>query len=256
VRRGHRTTALALALSFIAAVSGCGGDGDERPELRVSAAASLERAFTAFGDEYRAARTSFSFAGSDELAAQIRQGGRPDVLASANTRLPVTLHREGLVERPVVFAANRLVLAVPAGGSPVSSLAAAGRPGVKIAVGAPGVPIGDYTREVLERLGPARARAVLSNVRSEEPDVASIAARLAQGAADAGFVYATDVIASRGRLRGISLPPAAQPLVAYAAAVVSGAKHRRAALAFLTGLRGPAGRRALRAAGFEPAPGR
>ena len=54
-----------------------------------------------------------SFAGSDELAAQIRQGVKPDVFASANTKLPDELFEEGLVEKPVVFAANELVLAVP-----------------------------------------------------------------------------------------------------------------------------------------------
>ena len=58
----------------------------------------------------------FSFAGSDELAAQIRQGVKPDVFASANTKLPDELYAKGLVEKPTVFAANRLVLAVPAAG--------------------------------------------------------------------------------------------------------------------------------------------
>ena len=38
---------------------------------------------------------------------------KPDVFASANTKLPDALYRKGLVEKPVVFAANRLVLAVP-----------------------------------------------------------------------------------------------------------------------------------------------
>ena len=55
-----------------------------------------------------------SFAGSDELAAQIRAGAKPDVFAAANTKLPDELFAEGLVERPRVFAANKLVLAVPA----------------------------------------------------------------------------------------------------------------------------------------------
>ena len=56
-----------------------------------------------------------SFAGSDDLAAQIRQGVTPDVYAAANTSLPDDLYKDGLVEKPVVFATNTLVLAVPAG---------------------------------------------------------------------------------------------------------------------------------------------
>jgi molybdate transport system substrate-binding protein len=138
----------------------------------------------------------------------------------------------------------------------VGSLADAARPGVKIAIGAPSVPIGAYTRQVLARLGPATARAVQANVRSEEPDVAGIVGKLTQGAADAGFVYMTDVRASGGRLRAIPLPPRAQPRVVYAAAVVRGTSHRAAARAFVRGLLSGAGRRALLAAGFEPPPPR
>ena len=232
-------------------IGGCGGSSP----LRVSAAASLKAAFTAYGGSLPH-RPAFSFAGSDELAAQIRQGARPDLFASANTALPDALHRDGRLEPPVPFAANRLVLAAPGSGARVGSLADAARPGVKIAIGAPSVPIGAYTRQVLARLGPATARAVQANVRSEEPDVAGIVGKLTQGAADAGFVYMTDVRASGGRLRAIPLPPRAQPRVVYAAAVVRGTSHRAAARAFVRGLLSGAGRRALLAAGFEPPPPR
>ena len=80
--------------------------------LVVSAAASLD---TAFNDYVDAAGidAKMSFAGSDELAAQIRQGVKPDVYAAANTTLPDELHKEGLVGEPTVFATNTLVLAVP-----------------------------------------------------------------------------------------------------------------------------------------------
>ena len=245
-RRRFGVAAIALALSALAA--GCGGGS---PDLRVSAAASLQSAFTAYGNSFHAAHATFSFAGSDELAAQIRQGAKPDVFASANTALPDALYRQGRVERPVRFAANRLVLAVPAGGR-LQSLAGAERPGTKIAVGSPTVPIGAYTATVLARLGPAAAAAIRANVRSREPDVAGIVAKLTQGAVDAGFVYVTDVRAAGGRLLAIRLPARAQPRVVYAAAVVRGSDHASEARAFIAGLTSGAGRRALLAAGFEP----
>ena len=88
----------------------------------MSAAASLKSAFTEYGEQFQDADARFSFAGSDELAAQIEQGVKPDVFAAANTKLPDALYAKGLVEKPTVFAGNRLVLAVPADGSKVGSL--------------------------------------------------------------------------------------------------------------------------------------
>jgi molybdate transport system substrate-binding protein len=107
---------------------------------------------------------------------------------------------------------------------------------------------------VLERLPDAQRQAILDNVRSEEPDVGGIVGKLTQGAVDAGFVYITDVKASRGKLKAIELPPAAQPRVAYEIAVVKGAKHPKEARAFVDGIVSGAGQRALAAAGFEPPP--
>ena len=78
---------------------------------------------------------------------------------------------------------------------------------------------------------------------------------MAQGGADAGFVYVTDVRASGGELRAIDIPDALEPTVVYAAAVVKGAKHPEQAKAFIDGLRTGAGRAALQKAGFGAAPG-
>ena len=243
----------AILLVALALWGGCGGDeGDDR--LVVSAAASLKEPFTAYGREFEPAEVRLSFAGSDELAAQIRRGALPDVYAAANTALPEALHRERLVERPHVFASNRLVLAVPSEGGRVASLADAERDGVRLAVGSPSVPVGSYTREAIARLGPERSRRILANVRSEEPDVRGIVGKLTQGAVDAGFVYVTDVEAAGGRLRAIELPAELRPRVAYAASVVEGSDNGDAARAFVEGLVAGAGAERLREAGFEPPP--
>jgi molybdate transport system substrate-binding protein len=218
---------LAAAFAVAVTIAGCGDDG----RLRVSAATSLKAALAAHAGE----QVSLSFGGSDQLAAQIRRGVEPDVFAAANVELADALHREGLTEAPVVFATNRLVLAVPAQDARVRGLEDLERPGVRLAVGARGVPAGDYARRVLT------ARAA-RNVRSEEPDVAGVVGKVAQGAVDAGFVYATDVRASGGRLRAIDVPGA--PPVRYAAVVVKPSERARA---FVEGLKGAP---SLRAAGF------
>ena len=237
----------ALLVSLLA----CGSGG--KPGLNVSAAASLRKAFTSYGQGFTQAHARFSFAGSDALAAQIEQGIRPDVFASANTKLPDALFAKGLVERPVVFAANRLVLAVPKG-SKIASIADLERPGVSIALGTPTVPVGAYSEKVLARLTLARRRVLLANVKDREPDVTGIVGKLTEGAVGAGFLYATDVTAAGGKLRAIALPPALQPQVAYGIAIVKGTHHRSEARAFIAGLLSGAGRAELLAGGFLAPP--
>lgn len=235
--------------------SGSGGPGGSSRQLTVSAAASLKTAFTAYGAQFPAAKVRFSFGGSDVLAAQIEQGVHPDVFASANTQLPDALYARGLVLKPVVFAANRLVLAVPKG-SHITSLAQAEASGVTIAIGSPTVPIGVYTRKVLARLGAAGAARIQANVRSQEPDVSGIIGKLTEGAVQAGFVYVTDVAATRGTLVAIALPASLQPVVAYGAAVVKGSPNAAIAQQFIAGLVRGNGRTQLMAAGFLAPPAR
>jgi molybdate transport system substrate-binding protein len=250
----RRLGALLAAIALVLAA--CGGDerAGGKPLLTVSAAASLKQAFTAYGKQFSGASARFSFAGSDELAAQIEKGVKPDVFAAANTKLPDALYAKGLVEKPTVFAGNRLVLAVPADSTKVGSLADLERHGVKLAIGSKAVPIGSYTRAVLGKLPAGRSAAILANVRSEEPDVAGITGKLTQGAVDAGFLYASDVRATDDKLRAIELPAALQPSVAYGVAIVKGARHPAQARAFIAGLLNGAGAQALTDAGFQPPP--
>jgi molybdate transport system substrate-binding protein len=250
-----RRALAAVFLLLVTAAAGCGGNDASgsggTPALKVSAASSLKQAFTTYGDAFDTARARFSFAGSDELAAQIRAGARPDVFAAANAALPDALYAAGLVERPVAFARNRLVLAVPADATTVGGLGDLARSGVTVAMGAPSVPVGSYTRKVLGGLPAGQRNAILRNVRSNEPDVSGVVGKVAQGAVDAGFVYVTDVKAAGGRLRAIALPARLNPEAVYEAAVVKGTAHPEQARAFVRGLVDGAGRRALDGAGFE-----
>ena len=152
--------ALAVAMAALA-VAGCGDDdelgGDAKPRLVVSAASSMTGALTACGRDYPDATVRLQFAGSDELAAQIRQGVKPDVYAAANTRLPEELNDEGLLSAPVEFATNTFVLAVPAD-SEIATLDDLTAEGVAIAIGSESVPIGEYTRETLAELPADRRR--------------------------------------------------------------------------------------------------
>ena len=249
---------LRVLLACAGLLAACGSDDDPaasaKPQLTVSAAASLKNAFTAYGEAFDAASVRSSFAGSDDLAAQIRQGVKPVVFASANTKLPDQLYQEGLVEKPVTFASNELVLAVPADSS-VQSLDDLTKKGTTIAMGSESVPVGSYTRKVLDGLPADKKAAILGNVRSNEPDVGGVVGKVTQGAVDAGFVYVTDVEATEGKLKAIDLPADLKPQVAYGVAVVKGAKHPEQAQQFVDGLLKGAGSEALDRAGVLPPPG-
>lgn len=239
----RRLAALTAGAALVAGLlAGCGSAGGGTG-LTVFAAASLSDALPGLD-----ARPTYNFAGSDELAAQLEAGARADVYLAASPRYPKELEAAGIVEGLRVFATNRLVLVVPAGNpagiSGVDDLLAGGS---RVVIGAEGVPVGDYTRALLDALG---AGALVRQVASEEPDVKGVVAKVASGAADAGFVYATDAAAARGRVEAIELPAAAQPPIEYVAAVVTGSDEKGAARAFVERLLGDEGRAALRDAGF------
>jgi molybdate transport system substrate-binding protein len=191
----------------------------------------------------------FQFAGSNQLALQIREGAPADAFASASPVYTQELHHDGLVERPRTFATNSLVLAVPRSNpARIRRVQDLARPGkLRLVVAGARVPVGLYTREVLKRLGLLR---VLRKAVSQEPDVKGIVGKLALGEADAGFVYATDVRAASGRLRAIALPRRAQPTVRYEIAVVRASRNREAALELVADLLSTDGRRELARAGF------
>jgi molybdate transport system substrate-binding protein len=249
----------ALALSTVVALAlvGCGGDdsssSDSKPRLVVSAASSMTEALNECSPDFADATVRLQFAGSDELAAQIEQGVKPDVYAAANTKLPDALHEKGLLSTPVKFATNEFVLAVPED-SKIASLDDLTAKGVKIAIGSESVPIGSYTRDTLAKLPPKQSFAIMSDVRSNEPDVKGIVGKLTQGAVDAGFVYVTDVNATNGRLKAIKLPAEVEPQVIYEAGVVKGAKHPDQAQAYVDGLLDGGCADALSKAGFGAAP--
>ena len=122
------------------------------------------------------------------------------------------------------------------------------RPGVKIVIARQGVPVGNYTRQILRNLGISAA--VLSNVVSQEPDVRSVLAKVALGEADAGFVYRTDAATVANDVNVIKLPAWSQPPVRYGICVVSSSSNKTDAQAFITKVLGKTGRARLTAAGF------
>ncbi len=191
----------------------------------------------------------YSFAGSDQLAIQIQQGAPADVFAAASPKQPELLFRNGIVRKPVVFATNKLIVLVPRGNpAHIRTAYDLRREGVKIVIGDRTVPIGTYTRQILDALGITAE--VIKNVVSEESDVKGIVTKVALGEADAGFVYRTDAKPVASRTLSVALPVWAQPSIRYEIAVVKSSARPQAAKAFVKRLLSKRGRLLLKQAGF------
>jgi molybdate transport system substrate-binding protein len=209
----------------------------------IFAAASLTGVFPLIDKAPR-----YQFAGSDQLAFQITQGAHADVFAAASPKYPQQLYAAGLCSKPATFATNTVVLIVPrANPARIRSVYDLTRDGIKLVIGQKGVPIGDYTRTLLAKLGLSSA---LKNVVSEEDDVKLVVAKVALGEADAGFVYRTDVKPVGNRVFRIAVPATAQPTVEYQLCIPTTSQHRTLATAFVREVLSKRGRATLRTAGF------
>jgi molybdate transport system substrate-binding protein len=216
--------------------------------INVLAAASLTDAFPAVDKNEK-----YSFAGSNALATQIRNGAPADVFASANTDIPAQLFLQGFVDKPVNFTRNALVIVVPKSNpANISSVYDLANSGVKLDIAAASVPVGSYTLQVLERMNLSK---VLGNVVSQETDVRAVLSKVALGQADAGFVYSTDARTVPDDVKVIKLPSWAQPKVTYAMAIVSRSSNKAAAQAFIDRVLRPAGQAAMKKYGFLGLPG-
>jgi molybdate transport system substrate-binding protein len=219
--------------------------------LNVFAAASLTGAFNTakatLANANPGLTLTYNFAGSNALVAQIHQGAPADVMASADTKNMQKLVDAGLVETPVTFVKNKLEIAVAAGNPKgITGLADLAKASVTVVLEAPGVPAGDYTRQVLA------AKGITVAPKSLEADVKSAVAKVTSGEADATVVYVTDVASAGSEVAGVNIPNADQPSITYPIAVVKATKNHAAAQAFVDSAVSGDVQQALEAAGFLP----
>src|SRR6476646_10293386 len=151
-----------LALCVVLAAFAGRAQAACQAQITVDAAAALTNVLPQIDGTPR-----YQFGGSNTLAAQIQQGAPADVFASANTTLPNQLLAKGLCSKPVVFTRNTLVIVVPASNPRgVRSVYDLAKPGVKLVVAGPGVPVGGYTLQILKNMN--LSAAVMKNVVSQE----------------------------------------------------------------------------------------
>lgn len=249
-------------LSALILLTACASTGTPQT-LTVFAAASLTEALKELGAQFEAQRpgvkVDFNFAGSQQLRQQLEQGAAADVFASANSKEMDAVVKDGLIDpaAPQVFVRNRLTMIVPrdnrAGVSAPVDLA---RPGLKIVLAAPGVPVGNYSLTALDRMnrqfGAAFSQTVLSNVVSNEDNVKQVVAKVQLGEADAGIVYTSDVTpAAAEKLRTIDIPDEFNVVAPYPIAPLKAAPQSALARDFTQFVLSSAGQSILRKWGFD-----
>lgn len=249
---------LGLALS-LCGLCGCKREEPREDQLVVFAATSLRDAFTAMNGSFKAAHpgveVSFNFAGTQDLRTQLEQGAAADVFASADQGQMDELVNSGRSAAPLTFARNEPVIVVAKEAAAkirgLADLSAASR----LVIGAPEVPIGRYTLQILDKatssLGADFRAKVEAKVASRELNVRQVLNKVRLGEAEAGFVYRTDALAAP-ELSVVAIPAAQNVIAEYPIALVNGAQHPQLARAWLDLVRSETGQSALQRAGFLP----
>ncbi len=259
---------LSVSMLLIAALAACVAPApantppSEPKTLTVFAAASLTDAFTEVGNNFEAAHpgvtVAFNFGGSQNLRTQLEQGAVADVFASANQKELDAAVAAGLVISGAaqVFLTNQLVVILPKDNpARIETLSDLARPGLKLTLAAPDVPVGSYSLQVLEKLdtryGAGFKSQVLANVVSNEDNVKQVVTKVQLGEADAGIVYGSDAVAAP-ELRTIAIPDEFNVVAQYPLAALARAPHLDLARAFADYVLSSAGQAVLKKWGFTP----
>ena len=257
--RGRHIAVVSIVLAASACASSTSSSGPSPAgALTVFAASSLTGAFTQMGKDFQAAHpgttVTFNFGPSDGLAGQIESEGTADVFASASTTWMDSVSTKVGVSHLTQFATNRLVIITPPNNpAKISTIADLAKPSVQLILAAPGVPVGDYARQVLKNA--SIANAAEANVVSNEQDDAALVAKVASGEADAAIVYLSDVTTSVApTVKSITISAALNVTAVYPIAVVNGTPNATMAAAFVDYVSSAQGQVTLKAFGFLPPP--
>ena len=183
-------------------------------ELNVFAAASLNKAFPEIADTVLKEsdpniKVTFNFQGSSTLVDQMKEGAPADVFASAD-------------QKNMTKASD-----------------------AKLVVCAQGVPCGNATKQLAEKLG------VTLNPVSEEQKVTDVRAKVESGEADAGLVYATDAKAAGDKVETIEVARANEVVNSYPIALTVSTKNKEAAQKFIDAVLSDKGQAVLKKYGFS-----
>lgn len=219
-------------------------------DITVFAAASLTDAFGEIGTAFSAANpdatVTFNFAGSSDLVAQINQGAPADVFASADqNNMKKLTDVAGNQGEPATFATNLLAI-ITAPGNPlgITGVADLANPDLIVVTCAVEVPCGTYSQEIFTKAG------ITVTPDSFEENVRGVSSKVALGEADAGIVYATDVLAAGDQAAGVEIPADLNVIAQYPIVATTVAANPEVAAAFVEFVLGDEAQAILAGYGF------
>jgi molybdate transport system substrate-binding protein len=244
--------AVAAVAALTAAAQPAAAGRQPSGEVTVFAAASLTESFGAiarqFEKRYPDVDVKLNFDASSNLATQIRQGAPADVFASADeANLQKAVDSGDVTADPVVFAKNRLEIAVEAGNpEKVKGLGDLDDPDLVVVLCADAVPCGKYAAEAFAKAG------VTVNPASKDENAKATLSKVSLGEADASVVYVTDVKAAKGEVTGVRIPDRQNVIATYLIAAVEGSDNSAAAKTWVQFIQSADAQKKLRRFGFLP----
>ena len=256
-----------LLLFTLFFVVGCGADTAEEEaaepqEITVFAASSLTDAFNEMAEAFKAQNEGvavlLNYAGSTQLAAQLSEGAVADVFASANsTQMQVVVDAGRITAgSEKLFVSNRLTVIVPAGNpAGITALEDLSQPGVQLILAVTGVPVRQYTDEIVATFPADFQTNFYANMVSEEENVRQVSAKVALGEADAGIVYTSDVTPDiADQVLQIDIPNDQNVIATYPIAPLADAPAPTLAQSFIDFVLSAEGQAILAKWGFGPPP--
>lgn len=225
-------------------------------EVTVSAASSLTHVFGELQEVFMAENPDITiyinFASSQYLLKQIREGAPVDIFASADQLTMDEAENSQLIDNGTRqnFARNSLVLVIPFESSniPTSLKDLISKTFERIAIGnINSVPVGRYTKESLvsEKIWNALKNRLIYGEHARQ-----VLAYVVRGEVDAGFVFATDALEQRSKVK-IALTMEGHQHILYPIALVKNTKNKDDSQKFLDFIFSDKGAKILARYGFK-----
>ena len=261
-----------LTLTLSLPLCACGRNSVEKTELTIFAAASMQETLTELGNRYMESNKNitlvFNFDSSGTLKTQIQEGADVDVFISAGQKqmnqmdiaADSSVNTEGLdfvlEDTRFNILENKVALAVPegnpAGIRSYDDMVAGLKDGsILLAMGNSDVPVGQYTRKILEYFALSEEELAAAGCITYGGNVKEVTTQVNEGAVSCGIIYQTDAFSA-----GLTVVDTATAemcgQVIYPAAVMKGSKNPDAAKAFLDFLTSDAAYAVFEKVGFTP----